>query len=147
MVKNCCLIIGLLALALTAAPSAAATEAQTDSELNRAQYRWAVNWINGPLESLMAHGIIESIYRDDSTFQILAGDAWTRLSFEQAGNLLDKLSRARQITGHSPFLTVEQSSTGTVLGRVTWNSIEVLVPGEGYREYFSDVPEHENTSY
>jgi len=141
------LITTLFVLALTAAPVAAATEAQTDSELDRAQYRWAINWINGPLESLMAHGIIESIDRDDSTLKILAGDAWSRLSFKQAGELLEKLSRARQITGHPPSLTVEQSSTGAIVGRVAWNSIEVLVPGEGYREYFPDTPGLENTAY
>jgi hypothetical protein len=95
----------------------------------------------------MANGIIESIARDDGSFQVQAGDAWSRLAFTQAGDILDKLSRARHITGHSPLVTVEQGSTGTVLGRVTWNSIEVFVPGEGYREYSPNGHAPETAAY
>jgi hypothetical protein len=95
----------------------------------------------------MAHGIIESIVRDDGLFQVQAGDAWSRLAFAQAGDILDKLSRARHITGHPPLVTVEQSSTGTVLGRATWNSIEVFVPGEGFIRYAPDEHVTEGAAY
>lgn len=146
--KQCRLIAVLFTLALTAAASAPDAAAQTaQSAFSRQQHRWAVNWINGPLETLMAHGIIEAIVRDDSTFRVLAGDAWSRLSFSQAGEILSNLSRARQITGHGPAFTVEQSSTGTVLGRVARNSIALLVPGEGYLEYFSDTYAPESAAY
>ncbi len=142
------LIRVLLALALTIAPAVCRAEAQPlETAFSHDQYRWAVNWINGPLEALMANGVIESIARDDSSFQVQAGDAWSRLAFNQAGDILDKLSRARHITGHSPLVTVEQSSTGTVLGRATWNSIEVFVPGEGYIEYYPDAYTPESAAY
>jgi len=147
-VKQSRLLAVLFTLALTAAavvPGAAAQAPQ--SAFSREQHRWAVNWINGPLETLMAHGIIESIVRDESTFRVLAGDAWSRLSFSQAGEILSSLSRARQITGHAPAFTVEQSSTGTVLGRVARNSIALLVPGEGYLEYFPDTYISETAAY
>jgi hypothetical protein len=147
-VKQSFLIQSLLALALATAPAVCGAEAPPPADaFSQDQYRWAVNWINGPLEALMAHGIIESIARDDSSFQLQAGDAWARLGFSQAGDILDKLSRARLITGHSPLVTVEQGSTGTVLGRATWNSIQVLVPGEGYVEYSPDARIPESTAY
>lgn len=137
----------LLVLVLTGIsliPAAGSRAAQ--NTFNKAEYRWAVDWINGPLETLMAHGIIESISTVGNGFQVRAGSAWAQLSFRQAGELLSNLSRARQITGHSPFFAVE-GDTGIVLGRVTWDSITVLVPGEGYIEYFPDSRALENTTY
>jgi hypothetical protein len=136
------LIAALLALALTGGSLIPAAGAQTEQDLlGSAECRWAVNWINGPLATLMAHGIIETISGAEKNFQIQAGEAWGQLSFRQAGELLSNLSRARQITGHSPFFSVEQSSTGTLLGRVAPGSISVLVPGEGYVEYSPDTIE------
>ncbi len=138
----------LLALVLTGGlliPAVGAQAAQ--NTFSKAEYRWAVDWINGPLETLMAHGIIESISTAGKDFQVHAGPAWAQLSFRQAGELLSNLSRARQITGHSPIFAVEQGDTGIVLGRVTWDSITVLVPGEGYIEYFPAIRGLEDTTY
>jgi hypothetical protein len=95
----------------------------------------------------MAHDVIESMSISDTTFRVQTGEAWKQLSFRQAGEILCNLSRARQITGHSPFFTVEQGSTGTVIGRVAQASITVLVPGEGYFEYFPDTSATGNTAY
>jgi len=138
----------LLALILTAVPAGPGSAAQSGrAEFTRAQYRWATNWINGSLETLMAHGIISSISRTDGKFQVTAGEAWQQLSFRQAGEILKNLSRARQITGHSPFFTVEQVSSGTVLARVSPSSITLLIPGAGYMEYLPDMHDRENTAY
>jgi hypothetical protein len=138
----------VLALLLTGGPLIPVAGSQAaQNTFSKAEYRWAVDWINGPLETLMAHGVIESISTAGKSFQVRAGTAWAQLSFRQAGKLLSNLSRARQITGHSPFFTVEQSETGTVVGRVTRTSITVLVPGEGYLEYFPDTRNLENTTY
>jgi hypothetical protein len=137
----------LLVLVLTSIsliPAAGSQAAQ--NAFSKTEYRWAVDWINGPLETLMAHGIIESISNVNNSFQVRAGSAWAQLSFRQAGELLSNLSRARQITGHTPFLTLE-GDAGIVLGRVTGDSITVLVPGEGYIEYFPATRTLENTTY
>lgn len=142
------LTAALLALTLTAIPAGPGPAAQTGrAEFTRAQYRWAMSWINGPLETLMAHDIIASISRADGKFQMIAGEAWQQLSFRQAGEILKNLSRARQITGHSPFFTVEQATTGTVFARVSSASITLLIPGAGYMEYLPDTRDRENTSY
>ena len=141
------LCLALLVLVLTGIsliPAAGSQAAQ--NTFSKAEYRWAVDWINGPLETLMAYGIIESISTAGKGFQVRAGSAWAQLSFRQAGELLSNLSRARQITGHSPFFAVE-GDTGIVLGSVTWNSITVLVPGEGYIEYFPAIHGLEDSTY
>jgi hypothetical protein len=133
----CSALLVLVFTGIALIPAAGSRAAQ--NTFSKAEYRWAVNWINGPLETLMAHGIIESISTAGNGFHVRAGRAWAQLSFRQAGELLSNLSRARQITGHSPFFTIEQGDTGIVVGRVTGNSITVLVPGEGYIEYFPDT--------
>jgi len=140
------LISAVLIVMLTYGPTVPDARSQTDSDtFTPAQYRWAVNWTNGPLETLMAHGIIESISTADNKFQVLTGEAWQQLSFRQAGEILSGLSRARQITGHSPFFTVKQRATGIVLARVTQHSISVLMPAEGFIEYIPETNIHENT--
>lgn len=141
----CSALLVLVLTGISLIPAAGSPAAQ--NTFSKAEYRWAVDWINGPLETLMAHGIIESISTAGNGFQVRAGSAWAQLSFKQAGELLSNLSRARQITGHSPFFTVEQGDTGIVLGRVTWNSITVNVPGEGYIEYFPATRDLEDTTY
>lgn len=147
-VKPCSRMPAVLALALilgAAIPEAGVQAGQRP--YSRSQYRWAVNWINGPLETLMANGVIETVSTRGGSFQVQAGDAWSGLSFKQAGEILKNISRARQITGHSPFFTVTRQETETVLGRVTGSSITVLVPGEGYIEYFPDTSDRDSTVY
>ena len=140
----CPALLILVLAGISLIPAAVSRAAQ--NTFSKAEYRWAVDWINGPLETLMAHGIIESISTAGNGFQVRAGTAWAQLSFRQAGELLSNLSRARQITGNSPFFAIE-GATGIVLGRVTWDSITVLVPGEGYIEYFPETRTLENTTY
>ena len=142
------LIAAILILTMTVGPFISVARSRTSQDtFSPAQYSWAINWINGPLETLMAHGVIESISSSDTNFHVRAGEAWAQLLFRQAGEILSNFSRARQITGHSPFFTVEESSTGTVIGRVTQTSITILVTNEGYFEYFPDTNARANTSY
>ncbi len=141
------LIAILCLLTLAIAWPGAAAEQNDQPEFTPAQYRWAMRWVNGSLETLMAHGIIESIATDAVKFHLRAGDSWQQLTFRQAGEILKNLSRARQITGHSPFFTVEQGSPGIVLARVSQTSIMLLVPGEGYLDYRPDESDRENTVY
>jgi len=143
---SCILKVFVLALALGTVLSGTRVHAE-QHQYSRTQYRWAVNWINGPLETLMANGVIETISARGESFQVQAGDAWPRLSFRQAGDILHNLSRARQITGHSPFFTVTQSTNEAVVGRVTQSSITLLVPGEGYIDYLPESDGRENTAY
>ena len=77
----------------------------------------------------------------------LAGEAWQQLAFKQAAETLQNLSRARQITGHSPFFNVKHGTTGLVVGRVSQTSIAVLLPGEGFIEYVPDSDTPTNTVY
>lgn len=137
----------LLAIALMLAPALAQARAWAEASYTRAQYRWAVRWINGPLETLMANGIIETIAARGEGFDVRAGDGWSRLSFSEAGEIIKDLSRARQITGHSPFFTVTQGEGTVTVGRVTRDAITVYVPGEGAIDYFPDPQDRENTVY
>lgn len=148
------LITTLLICALALWPCLAAHAAEPAIEdrayedpFSPAQYNWAINWINGPLETLMAHSVIERISASGTNFQVRTGEAWGRISFRQAGEILSKFSRARQITGHSPFFTVEQDTSGTICARVTQDSITILVPDEGYFEYIPGTFNRENTVY
>ncbi len=142
------LIAVILTMALTFGQLIPNARSQDDQDtFSPEQYSWAINWINGPLETLMAHRVIESISNIDTHFQVRAGEVWEQLSFKQTGEILSNFSRARQIIGHSPFFTVEEKSTGTVIGRVTQTSITILLADEGYFEYFPDAGSHENTAY
>ena len=131
---------------LATVPPPAKSQEAPDA-FTQAQYQWAVNWINGPLETLMAHSVIKNILSADNTFLVRAGEAWEQLSFSQAGELITNLSRARKITGHSPFFSIEHDETGAVLGRVTQTSITLLVPGEGYFDYISSMHDSKTTHY
>jgi hypothetical protein len=147
-VKQGFLIATILILTMMLGPFISVARSQTaHNTFSPAQYSWAMNWINGPLETLMAHDVIESISSSDTNFHVRAGAAWAQLLFRQTGEILSNFSRARQITGHSPFFTVEESSTGTVIGRVTLTSITILVTNEGYFEYFPDTNARANTAY
>lgn len=105
--------------------------------------RWAVQWINERLALLMEDGLITLIkcHEDDDGYEVFVSSSWDFLSTEEKRVFLRDLSRAREITQHSPYLAVRNNDTGEVLARV--NRLGILIFDAG-REYFFPLTEQGN---
>jgi hypothetical protein len=140
--KNRVCIIILLFL-FSAAPFATGR----DKKFNNREYRWAVKWINSELSFFMGNGVIKKIESNDDVFRVWAGDEWNKLEFARKGEFLKNLSRAREITGHSPFFTMFDSKTEEIIASVSKDSIEIVLPGEGFSQYIPLNQGEKNTFY
>jgi hypothetical protein len=105
--------------------------------------RWAVQWINERLALLMEDGLIKLIksYQDDENYEVFVSSSWDFLTAEEKRSFLRDLSRAREITRHSPYLAVRNNDTGEVVAQVNkWGILIFDATGE----YFSPLPDDEN---
>jgi hypothetical protein len=125
-----CLLCFLLAPAGFAQP-----ERQQRSQYTRAEINWAITWINNALPNFMQKGIIAKISTKDDGFQVFAGKPWYDLSFTQQGEFLKNLARSREIIGHPPQFSVVDVDSSATIARVSWPSIEILTPSDGFKYY------------
>jgi hypothetical protein len=97
--------------------------------------RWAVQWINERLALFMEDGLIKLIkcYKDDENYEVFVSSSWDFLATEEKRFFLRDLSRAREITQHSPQLAVRNNDTGEVVAQV--NRLGILI-FDGTGEYF-----------
>jgi hypothetical protein len=97
--------------------------------------RWAVQWINERLALFMEDGLIQLIkcYKDDENYEVFVSSSWDFLTTEEKRVFLRDLSRAREITQHSPHLAVRNNDTGEVVAQV--NRLGILI-FDGTGEYF-----------
>ena len=81
---------------------------------------WAAKWISEKLSLLMEDGLIKRIkcYEDDSNYEVFVSSSWHLLSTEEKRSFLSNLSRAREITQHSPLLVVKDSESEEVVAKV-----------------------------
>ena len=112
--------------------SFAAEDHSNDKSFTRKECRWAAEWINNNLSYLMGKGIFKKIISKDDVYEVRVGEDWYGLGFGYKGNLLQKLSRAREITGHSPFFRVLDDKTEKTVAKVSEDSIKILLPDEGF---------------
>jgi len=108
---------------------------------------WAVQWINNGLSLFMERGYIKKISAKDDAFDVYAGKPWYTLDASQQVAFLKNVSRAREITGHSPFFSVFDSETEAVVAKVTAAAIEILLPVEGFMTYAPEPDAEKNTIY
>jgi hypothetical protein len=95
--------------------------------------RWAVQWINERLALLMEDGLIKLIkcYKDDENYEVFVSSSWDFLTAEEKRLFLRDLSRAREITQHSPYLAVRNNDTGEVVAQVNkWGILIFDATGE-----------------
>lgn len=140
-------IIILLVL-LYAMPSFAADEEKWDEkEYSRSECRWAVRWINKELTLMMGRDIIKKIITKHKRFEVEITEQWYKLDFNRQGEFLKYLSRARQVTGHSPFFNITDDKTKQVVARISEKEIEILFPEEGFFKYFPLEKNKKGTFY
>lgn len=119
----------------------------SNKEFSRSECRWAVKWINSELSFLMGNGVLKKIVSKDDAFEVRVGEPWYKLEFNQKGEFLKNLSRSREITGHSPFFNIVDNETREIVARVSENSIEILLPVEGFFQYLHLSQGKRNTFY
>ena len=104
--------------------------------------RWAVQWINERLALFMEDGLIKLIkcYKDDANYEVFVSSSWDFLTTEEKRVFLRDLSRAREITQHSPQLAVRNNDTGEVVAQV--NRLGILI-FDGPGEYFFPLTDQE----
>jgi hypothetical protein len=116
-------------------PAPGQDRGRSAAEYSRREIRWAAGWINREVALFMARNIVTKIIAGDSAFEVHVGDPWYVLDFGQQGQFLQQLSRAREITGHSPFFVVRDDTSTDIVARVSGRGIEVALPGEGMFTY------------
>jgi len=101
-----------------------------DDRFSQKEKLWAAKWITEKLSLLMEDGLIKKIEvsEDDHSYKVFVSSSWRHLSTEEKRSLLGNLSRAREITHHSPYLVVSDSNSGEVVAQV--NEWGILIFGE-----------------
>ena len=104
--------------------------------------RWAVQWINERLALFMEDGLIKLIkcYKDDENYEVFVSSSWDFLTAEEKRVFIRDLSRAREITQHSPYLAVRNNDTGEVVAQV--NKWGILIFDKS-GEYFFPLPDQD----
>lgn len=137
-----------LGLVLITAVLSLAEENKSDTEkFSRRECRWAAKWINSELSFLMGKGVFKKIISKDNLFEVRIGEPWYKMEFSRKGELLQSFSRARQITGHSPFFRLIDDETKETVADISESAIEILLPGEGFFQYMLSSNEARNTFY
>ena len=92
--------------------------------------QWAVEWINKKLALLMEDGLIKKIKcsENERSYEVFVSSSWRLLGGEAKRDFLRNLSRAREITGHSPYLVVKDSQSGELVAQV--NEWGIFIFGE-----------------
>ena len=138
----------LLFLLSHAMPSfAEEEEVWSEKEYSRSECRWAVKWINKELTIMMGRDIIEKIITKNEILKVEIGEQWWKLDFSRQGEFLKYLSRARQVTVHSPFFNITDAKTKQVVAQVTEKAIELLFPEEGFFTYLPLKDDKKDTLY
>lgn len=104
---------------------------------------WATKWINEKLSLLMEDGLVKKIKcsEDDSSYEVFVSSSWHLLGTEEKRDFLRNLSRAREITQHSPYLVIKDVESGAIVAQVdVWG---ILVFGEEREHSLSSIPKEE----
>ena len=103
---------------------------KSGKEFSLKEKLWAAKWINEKLSLLMEDGLIKRIgcSKDDSRYEVFVSSSWHLLGTEEKRDFLANLSRAREITQHSPYLFIEDDESGAVVAQV--NEWGILIFGE-----------------
>ena len=133
-----CVVFFTLFVLCRAEPPVEKTEATEGIEEVEDKYtieekRWAVKWINERLALFMEDGLIKLIkcYKDDENYEVFVSSSWDFLTAEEKRVFLRDLSRAREITQHSPYLAVRNNDTGEVVAQVNkWGILIFDAAGE-----------------
>ena len=135
-------VVALVATLSLPCFSAARAEPLTESngkEFSMKEKLWAVKWINEKLSLLMEDGLIKRIKcsKEDRNYEVFVSSSWHLLGTEEKRDFLANLSRAREITQHSPYLFIKDDESGAVVAQVDeWG---ILIFGEEGEEKSSET--------
>ena len=103
---------------------------KSGKEVSLKEKLWAAKWINEKLSLLMEDGLIKRIRcsKGDGRYEVFVSSSWHLLGTEEKRDFLANLSRAREITQHSPYLFIEDDESGAVVAQV--NEWGILIFGE-----------------
>lgn len=104
---------------------------------------WAVKWINEKLALLMEDGLIKRIkcFEDDKNYEVFVSSSWNLLDADEKSDFIRNLSRAREITQHSPYLVVRDNDSGEVVAQV--NAWGILIFGKEGEQFLPAVQQEE----
>ena len=117
-------------------------EETEEDKFSLKEKQWAVRWIGERLSLLMEDGLNKRIksYAEDENYEVYVSSSWDFLTLDEKKRFLRDFSRAREITRHSPFLSVRNDETGEVLAKV--NKWGILIFDEK-GEYFTPLADQE----
>ena len=78
----------------------------------------------------MKKGIIKKIKTGQDKYKVYVSSLWDKLDLNEKGEFLNNLSKARTITGHSPFLSIIDENSNKIVAYVSKEGIKILVNGE-----------------
>jgi len=138
------ILVSILSLSFFFYSQAETLTERRSKEFSLKEKVWAAKWISEKLSLLMEDGLIKRIkcYEDDSSYEVFVSSSWHLLSTEDKRDFLGNLSRAREITQHSPYLVIKESESGGIVAQV--NEWGILIFGEEGEQFLPTIPPEKN---
>ena len=133
------ILISILSLSFFFYLQAETLTEKRSEEFSLKEKLWAAKWINEKLSLLMEDGLIKRIKssEDDSSYEVYVSSSWHFLSREEKRDFLSNLSRAREITQHSPYVVVKDNESDEVVAQVhEWG---ILIFGEEGEQFLPPI--------
>ncbi len=124
------LLTALLFFHPVAASWAQTPGAKEESGDARQDAGWAVHWLNSRLSLLMEEGLITRIKPSSSgdSYTVFVSSGWQNFPREEKEALLRDFSRARLLTGHSPYMVLKMNGSEQMIAEV--NKEGVFIYGD-----------------
>ena len=118
-------VVAAFCFHLAAASWAETSGEKEESGHSREDTNWAVHWINNRLSLLMEEGLVTRIKPSSSgdSYTVFVSSAWQLLTTGEKEAFLRDFSRARQLTGHSPYVVVKRDGSEQMIAEVNRQGI------------------------
>jgi len=132
-------LVSMLSLSCFFSSHAEPLDAENADKFSLKEKLWAAKWINEKLSLLMEDGLIKRIKcsKGNGSYEVFVSSSWHLLGTEEKRDFLANLSRAREITQHSPYLFIKDNDSGAVVAQV--NEWGILIFGEEGEEKSSET--------
>jgi hypothetical protein len=120
-------LAAFLCLHPAAASWAQTSGAKDESGAARQDADWAVHWINSRLSLLMEEGLITRIKPSSTgdSYTVFVSPAWHKFPMEEKEAFLRDFSRARALTGHSPYMVLKMNGSEQTIAAVNQEGIVI----------------------
>ena len=137
------IFVSVLSLCAFFTPRAAEPIEEDGERFSLKEKLWAVKWINEKLSLLMEDGLIKRIkcFEDDRNYEVFVSSSWSLLDADEKSDFIRNLSRAREITQHSPYLVVKDNDSGEVVAQV--NEWGILIFGKEGEQFLPTISQEE----